>query len=323
MTLASGVAAALCASVLAISGCSQRGATHASDETAPAWRVSNPAGTLDLLGVHLVPPSMGWAVGDIDPRGVGGAVFRTPDGGRTWTPAAGLTEVFTSVHFVSPRIGWIAGYAGRIERTDDGGQSWRSQRRETGREIFNSIWAIDDRRAWAVGVTGLVARTVNGGDTWTTVPAGVRADLWTVRFVTAERGWIVGDSGVVLTTSDGGATWSSCGSGVSRALYGLAVASPTLGVSVGEAGSILRTTDGTTWSQVRTGFSDRLNSVATADGVTFWAVGDNGAVLASHDSGYSWTKLPALAPVRLFAVAAAGPRQAIAVGARGFVQMLQ
>jgi photosystem II stability/assembly factor-like uncharacterized protein len=284
--------------------------------------VGNPAGTLDLLGVDLVSPSLGWAVGDIDPRGIGGAIFHTPDGGRTWTPVVGRSEVFTSVHFVTPRTGWIAGYAGQIERTDDGGRTWQGQRRETGKEIFNSIWAVDDRHAWAAGVNGLVARTVDGA-TWTTVPTNVRSDLWAVRFVSAERGWIVGDAGVVLTTSDGGATWSSCASGVSGALHGLATTSATLAVAVGEAGAIVRTTDGKTWSPVQTGSSDRLNSIATADGVTFWAVGDNGVVLASHDSGHSWRKTPALAPVRLFAVAAAGPRQALAVGARGFVQMLQ
>src|SRR5262249_25924558 len=109
------------------------------------WRATDRAGTLDLLSVDLIDPLNGWAVGDIDPRGIGGAVFHTIDGGRHWAALAARTEVATSVHFIDRKIGWIAGHAGRIDRTDDGGVTWQPQRPERGRDVFNAIWAVDDR----------------------------------------------------------------------------------------------------------------------------------------------------------------------------------
>ena len=188
------VIAAVGAITVCLFACSRQESALAPASPA-AWTLANPAGTLDLLGVQLTRSSEGWAVGDIDPRGTGGAVFRTADAGRTWTPMAARSEVFTSVHFITPLIGWIAGHAGRVDRTDDGGRSWRSQRREAGREILNAVWAVDDRHVWAVGVRGLIVRTIDGGDTWAHVPPPVHTDLWAVKFVSPRRGWIVGDAG--------------------------------------------------------------------------------------------------------------------------------
>jgi photosystem II stability/assembly factor-like uncharacterized protein len=316
------VIAAVCASTLSLFACSRQASALASASHA-AWTVANPAGTLDLLGVQLTPSSEGWAVGDIDPRGTGGAVFRTADAGRTWTPVAARSEVFTSVHFITPLVGWIAGYAGRIDRTDDGGRSWRSQRREAGREILNAVWAVDDRHVWAVGASGLIVRTIDGGNTWALVPPPVRTDLWAVKFVSPLRGWIAGDSGVVLATRDGGSTWSVHRTPTKRALYGLVVAPPGTAVAVGDSGAIVRTDDGERWTEVDAGTSASLNAVAAADGTTFVAVGTHGAVLASSDAGRSWTSQPSLAPVKLTAVAMADARRGVAVGARGFVQVMQ
>ena len=180
------VIAAVCASTLALFACSRQESALASPSRA-AWTLAAAAGTLDLLGVQLTPSSEGWAVGDIDPRGTGGAVFHTADAGRTWTPMAARSEVFTSVHFITPLTGWIAGYAGRVDRSDDGGRSWRSQRREAGREILNAVWAVDDRHVWAVGVNGLIVRTIDGGNTWALVAPPVRTDLWAVKFVSPPR----------------------------------------------------------------------------------------------------------------------------------------
>ena len=45
-------------------------------------------GTLDLLAVDFIDAQTGWAVGDIDPGGAGGAIYQTLDGGRNWRPIA-------------------------------------------------------------------------------------------------------------------------------------------------------------------------------------------------------------------------------------------
>src|SRR5262249_3455596 len=237
--------------LLAAGACETRTSSTTRGGGVPAWSVAERAGPLDLLGVDFIDSARGWAVGDIDPRGTGGAVFQTIDGGRHWTPLAGRTEVSTSVHFIDQKTGWIAGYAGRIDRSDHGGRSWQPQRPERGREVFNSIWAVDDRHAWAVGVNGLGVRTVDGGATWTPMAMSVAGDVWSVRFSSAERGWAVGDAGAIVSTTDGGATWTAATSGTTRALYGLAIVPPAIVIVVGEGGTILRSDGGAAWTAIR------------------------------------------------------------------------
>jgi photosystem II stability/assembly factor-like uncharacterized protein len=297
--------------------------SHPPTETSPAtaaWSIAERAGTLDLFSVDLVDGEHGWAVGDIDPRGTGGAVFQTIDGGPHWMPVAGRNEVSTSVHFIDRRTGWIAGYAGRIDRTDDGGHTWRPQRPERGREVFNSIWAVDARCAWAVGASGLGARTTDGGTTWIPMSLGGSGDFWSVRFASAERGWAVGDAGAIVSTTDGGARWTWVRSGTKRALYSLALASPETVIAVGEGGTILRSDDGAAWAAVASPVSVALNSVAARDRIV-WAVGDAGATIGSEDGGVSWKERAPLAREKLSAVALADPRHGAAVGRKGYVQV--
>jgi len=311
-----------CVCLLSLAACHRQTSSTASVEAA-TWTVAPRATPLDLLGVDMIDASTGWAVGDIDPRGIGGAVFHTIDGGSHWAPIAGRSEVFTAVRFVTPSTGWIAGYTGHIARTDDGGRTWRDQRAERGREIFNSIWAVDERRAWAVGTSGLILRTSDGGTTWSTVATDVRADLWAVRFISADRGWIAGAAGTVLETRDGGATWTPRRSGVTKTMYGLATIAPSIVIAVGDGGVILRSEDGASWQPAQSSVNDVLYSVAAAPDGTCWAVGANGAVWGSRDSGRTWSQTAARAPHKLMAVALAGSRNGVAVGGRGLVEVLQ
>jgi photosystem II stability/assembly factor-like uncharacterized protein len=298
-------------------GCSRTGFTASSDSQ---WTSAARAGSLDLLSVSLAGAQHGWAVGDIDPRGSGGAVYYSNDAGRHWQPIASTTEVFSAVDFVNPQIGWIAGFAGRIERTDDGGRTWKSQRSERGAETLNAICAIDERRAWAVGVRGLVVRTVDGGATWTPVVTGRAEDFWAVRFATPDRGWITGDAGLILQTIDGGANWARAASGTSRALYGLA-ASPAATVAVGESGTVLRSDAGGSWTTVTVDVGENLNAVAAAPPSKWLAVGARGTTIASDDGGRTWTRAAVVSPSNLLAVDLADPRQGVAVGQRGAVHV--
>lgn len=58
--------------------------------------------------------------------GSGGRVFRTTDGGSTWTGvASGNTEVVTSVRFISSSVGIRTSFAPQfLTRSVDGGQTW-------------------------------------------------------------------------------------------------------------------------------------------------------------------------------------------------------
>jgi photosystem II stability/assembly factor-like uncharacterized protein len=230
-----------------------------------------------------------------------------------------------SIYFVSPARGWVAGYAGRIQRTDDGGRTWKTQRIERVGEVLNSIFFIDEMRGWAVGAAGsggVIFRTSNGGESWEPVETGRVESFWAVRFATADRGWIVGEEGLILATEDGGKTWIPQMSGTSRSLYGLAVVSRGRLVATGEAGTILLSEDGSSWREVESGTRETLNAVA-AEGQVLWAVGSRGATVGSGDGGNTWAAAEPLSPRDLMAVDLIGPAQGVAVGQRGVTQLLR
>ena len=273
---------------------------------------------VNLLGVDLIDNKNGWAVGDISVAN--GAVLQTTNGGRNWRPISSTDEVLAAVDFISANRGWVAGYAGRVQRTDDGGVTWKLQRTEHKGEVLNSIFFLDSERGWAAGGAGLLLLTLNGGDTWETIATGRTEDLWSVRFLTPDRGFIVGEDGLILTTTDGGREWSAQASGSKGALVGLAVASDHA-IAVGEDGMILRTDDFETWSRAESKTTESLNAVAINKS-SCWAVGSRGATVGSSDRGRTWTLAPTVVSRDLMAVSVSGPANAIAVGRRGAVQFL-
>ena len=305
-------------------GTSSSGAADGKPATAspqPAtWTVGADLSRYDLLAVDFVDAQNGWAVGDISPEG--GPLLRTTDGGNSWKAIAKITEVFAAIQFLTPTRGFMAGYAGRIERSDDGGATWHTQRFEKSGDVLNSICFLDSDRGWAAGGRGLLLRTTDGGKTWETRPTNRVEDFWTIRFPTPERGFIVGEDGLILTTSDAGSTWHQQASGTTAALFGLAVDTDGIAVAVGQGGTILRSEDGKQWSAVPANTTQMLNAVAAADH-SFWAVGARGVTLQSSDGGKTWAPAPGDARKHWLAIDMTGATSGVAVGRRGAIQRLQ
>lgn len=289
-------------------------------ESAP-WVGGTEISKFDLLAIDFVDPQNAWAVGDISPEG--GPLFRTTDGGNSWQVIARITEVFSAIQFLNPSTGWMAGYAGRIERTDDGGRTWKTQRVEREGEVFNSLYFIDRERGWAAGGSGLLCRTTDGGKSWQQPATNRVEDFWVVRFASPERGWIVGEDGLILATTDGGGTWVQQKSATTKALLGLTLLPSGGLVVVGESGTILRSESGDNWQAVPSGSTDMLNAVAACDSDALWVVGSGGATLGSGDGGKSWTVHTPVTARHLLAIDCISPGRAVAVGKRGAIQRLQ
>ncbi|HZP30162.1 MAG TPA: hypothetical protein VFC99_14510 [Acidimicrobiia bacterium] len=172
----------------------------------------------------------------------GGELFRTDDGGRTWTRAHPLRESRGAVTYGVPRFfgpaGVVAAWIHRprgprkveILSTDDGGESWRPRsapaspraRQYTGDPDFPVSPSTPGDVTYYPG--GRLYSTSDAGKHWTQVtpsPAWARVD--TLDFVTPEFGWAtvfadVPHCGatapaactypVLVSTSDGGRTWT-------------------------------------------------------------------------------------------------------------------
>jgi photosystem II stability/assembly factor-like uncharacterized protein len=145
-----------------------------------------------LYGVWMTDSLTGCAVGL-------GWVLRTEDGGRSWQRQTPRGDLFCSVHFPSPRVGYICGRSGTLLKTTDGGRSWQTIRQGSSMgqryQPFRALWFVSERQGFLVGDGGLFWHTDDGGHSWTPLrclPANANA---TSVFVRERTGWITADAG--------------------------------------------------------------------------------------------------------------------------------
>jgi len=256
--------------------------------------------------------------------GRGGHIFRTSDGGRTWSAATvgKVTEnVLAFARGRDPRRLWAVGPRGMLLQSLDDGVTWRDRSLEDD-VTLNAVTFVDDREGWAVGEFGTILHTADGGETWNRseqieglppyaedvsedvalrlgIPPLRKDDLYLfdVAFVTADRGYAVAAGGFVLQTVDRGGHWTAMRAGTRNTLFEIQ-RMPTGGViATGVLGTVVRSrTDGEGWvadEQLAHTLFTWIRGVSfSPDGKLGVAVGGKAAVLLSRDRGASWEALP-------------------------------
>jgi photosystem II stability/assembly factor-like uncharacterized protein len=82
------------------------------------WNLGSVGAGNDMHGMHLVGPSIGYAVG----TNGSGLVLKSYDGGMSWSPQVSNTaQTLNGVWFVDELRGWAVGAAGRVLHTSNGG----------------------------------------------------------------------------------------------------------------------------------------------------------------------------------------------------------
>lgn len=221
----------------------------------------------------------------------GGGVFRTSDGGETWTPANGrdveLATASIAAIAVDPgdrRLLYAATQGVGLFRSTSGGDAW--QRSDSGiTTAFLLALAIDPRqpRTLYVGTVDGVFRSVDGGDAWEAASDGL-----TDTFV---RGLAVDESGVVYAatpggvfgSADGGDSWHPASTGLeSPSTFALAIDghAPRRLYAATAAGVFRSPVAEVSWTPARDGFGDGtgVEALAAAPGVA-------GALLAGPSDG--------------------------------------
>jgi photosystem II stability/assembly factor-like uncharacterized protein len=173
-----------------------------------AWGMSFADGTTGFL--------LGSSYMDPDPS----ILYRTVDGGESWTPVQGakasLLRTVLVVSFIDGLTGWAGG--GVIMKTTDGGETWKTQAAVA---TVREFCFLSEEYGFAVGGKAIL-RTANGGTTWENVtPKDDRIkDLRSVYFIDGSNGWVAGRGAdeqvgstfikhsILLRTKDGGATWT-------------------------------------------------------------------------------------------------------------------
>ncbi|MCL6521464.1 MAG: hypothetical protein K6U79_03715 [Firmicutes bacterium] len=188
--------------------------------------------------------SHAWVVSQPRDPGRPVVLYRTEDGGRSWTASPLGMAGFAQVRFVDRRTGWILLHQGAGAGSEavtlllsrDGGASWQEvvgahpgATGGPGLSVFAGIKSgaafADARHAWLTGVWAgrgiLLYRTADGGQSWSRqplpVPAGLSADggaatSYPPLFASGGRGVLPvlfeNRLLVLYATEDGGATWA-------------------------------------------------------------------------------------------------------------------
>ncbi len=260
----------------------------------------------------------GWLVGSDGAGGeVRSAIFRTTDGGATWSEVAFPNPTSVSlggVFFVSADSGWVVGDGGYIIRTTDGGVTWQRQTSPSGRKL-GRVHFVSPTLGWITGgwndgASWLLLKTTNGGASWQDISFGADCysaeDIW---FADSLRGWIVGQNSridpVIYHTTDGGATWAEQGHNLPAGagpVSSICFPTPRKGwastssIYRTPAGSILHTTDGgANWTiQGQTGLHynyalDAPDTLRVAVLATQVLSPATARVVVTTDGGVTWT----------------------------------
>ena len=125
------------------------------------WLAQTVTGVGPLYDISFASTTAGIAVGS------SGKVYRTTNGGSTWTAGTvgATSDLFGVEYAAAGGQGWAVGYMGRIYRTTDGGATWTQLTSPTA-YYLEDIEYLGGSTAVAVGRSGAIVRTTNG-TTWT------------------------------------------------------------------------------------------------------------------------------------------------------------
>ncbi|MDH3268891.1 MAG: YCF48-related protein, partial [Ignavibacteria bacterium] len=257
--------------------------------------------------VYFIDNLTGW-ISEMSTLQTDSKLYKTMDGGYSWTLQYSSSENIFMVEFVNQDVGWaISGKNametnyGTILKTTNGGSDWDVQLDAQGPAFvaleiidLNSVWVIGDMRSSGFGPSTVVYRTTNGGDNWDAYTEFWSEAFKSICFSESMYGWLVGDGweeGLIFATTDGGDNWFGQLSNVPLGLNKVCFTDNNIGYTVGDNGIIIKTTDsGGEWDLLTRGTFNKLNSVYFIDNNTGWTTGGESIILKTTNSGQDWNE---------------------------------
>lgn len=244
--------------------------------------------------------------------GAYGHIIYSDDNGITWRQAnVPMSITFTSVHFVSGKIGWAAGHDGVILKTTDGGENWKKQFDGfiANQEIVNSLTQAyqlaeeqldkaeqkNDQRAIAIAQERLETLEFKLDDANYDLETGSTKPFLDIWFYDANKGFAVGAYGMLFYTENGGNNWKSIASETpnpeNNHLNSITQVGPNALVIAGERGLLIRSDDfGASWHKLDSPYHGSLFGMA-ATGDQQLLYGLRGHIFRTDDGGFNWTEI--------------------------------
>lgn len=233
-----------------------------------------------------------------------GDVFRSDDGGLTWTnaglPNGGVNRFCRQGGFV-----YAGTYLTGLHRSGDGGATWDLlDSGLSGGEVITGIAGLGSPLLFvATQATSRLYRSTNDGDSWSTIPTSP-SKSWTTLAASGTTILAGTTSEGLVRSTDGGASWGSANNGypasaeVSSILFaGGAVFAA--GGTVGQPSTfgVYRSTDnGGSWAKVSadlpsTGSIPALEAQGAALYAGVEAQANNSGLYRSTNGGVNWTRV--------------------------------
>lgn len=210
-----------------------------------------------LTDVKFADAKNGWAVG------VGSAmfpsgVFRTRDGGSSWSSVAGQAGDWLAADFAAGS----AAVVGRNTTFADVDRAQLTRRRlpagRTGRRLALRDVQFHGASGWIVGDGGAILKSADHGRSWRTAATVIPDDIRRLFDAAAvavqdQQVWVVGAPGsCVLYSPDAGVHWRVQPTGTTLPLYSIQFINATHGWAVGALGVVVHTQNGgASWKVIR------------------------------------------------------------------------
>ena len=261
------------------------------------WKVRNVGLPFEVKDIFMVDTLRGFAVGHqyySDTSNWGGSyLFRTVNGGNTWTWTRYQDYYFYTLFFRDSLRGLMGGDYTALWSTTDGGRSWAGVPRDTSLYPSAAIQRIrfhSEQLGMAVGgqidLFGLVWQTNDGGEYWSvTRPDMLSEPVFDVHFWDDSNAVAVGGDfeygASAVRTTNGGARWSYVYLGIFGQARSLSFRTPREGYSaLGFPATYMVTYDsGYTWIDYLSPDTVIVNDVVFTDSLTGYIACGRGQIL--------------------------------------------
>jgi len=117
----------------------------------------------------------------------------------------------------------IRDHIGVIYKTEDGGLTWTISSKSSSVHNFSTIYFVDDKTGFAGGEQGVIVKTTDGGKTWKETYTVTESKINKILFNGLLKGYAVCDDGKILKSNDEGEMWMSMKTNVNSNLHTIAI----------------------------------------------------------------------------------------------------
>lgn len=258
--------------------------------------------------VFFINDNIGWAA-----NGYYAAVFKTTDGGNTWTEQVSSSDLggsyyFRNIEFINENIGFLGTLNGKFFSTNDGGTTWTEVSNiSPNPQAICGLNAVGSSTIYGCGAyftPAYVIKSTDSGLSWDYIDMSAYADaLVEIKFITENIGFAAGNNNsgaTILKTIDGGQTWTEIYNSniAGEYVWKFQVLDSNTDVLFGaiesvapNPGKLIKTTNGgISWSS-NNAPETSIQAVGFINENTGWMGGHTTGLHQTNDGGQTWTNL--------------------------------